>query len=181
MAGKTWFYCDTASGEEELNGPVSLSKLARLIRDGHLPDEVLVSETGADFEPADRLLPLLEAIPLDRERLMREYIGYGEAPLGEEDWGWASDRMQSFLEALPELAWSLTAEMIDRASSEAALEFLAAGPLEDLLSKDGPDFIDRVESRAHDSAKFRRALGMLRRLRMTDEVWLRVRVAALGR
>jgi hypothetical protein len=72
---------------------------------------------------------------------------------------------------LPERAWTLIVEIIERAPSDAALGFLAASPLEDLLSKDGPDFIERVEQRALGNAKFRRALGMLKRLRMTEDVW----------
>ena len=56
--------------------------------------------------------------------------------------------------------------------------FLAASPLEDLLSKDGPLFISRVEKHATESANFHRALGMLRRLGMTDDVWTRVQHAA---
>jgi hypothetical protein len=70
--------------------------------------------------------------------------------------------------------------MIERAPSDNSLGFLAASPspLEDLLSKDGPSFIARVEQRAAESVNFHRALGMLRRLGMTDEVWNRVQNAA---
>lgn len=71
--------------------------------------------------------------------------------------------------------------MIERAPSDASLSFLAASPLEDLLSKDGPDFIGRVEERARENAKFRRAVGMLRRLGMTDDVWKRVQWVALSK
>ena len=70
--------------------------------------------------------------------------------------------------------------MLERAPTDASLGFLAASPLEDLLSKDGPLFIARVEMRAAENVKFRRALGMLRRLGMTDDVWQRVQRAARG-
>jgi hypothetical protein len=42
------------------------------------------------------------------------------------------------------------------------------------LSKDGADFIERVEGRAAVNARFRRAVGMLRRLGMTAHVWDRL-------
>lgn len=90
------------------------------------------------------------------------------------NWGWASDRMYSMLEAVPEMAWDIIIELIDRAPSDESLSFFAASPLEDLLSKDGPAFIDRVEQRAVHNVQFRRALGMLKRLGMVDDVWSRV-------
>ncbi len=175
-----WYYCDFDKDSEHAFGPVSLRRLAELIRTGELPHDVLVStDPSPDVEwvEAETVDQILDAIPLDRERLMREYIGYGEAPDGEENWGWASDRMYSLLEVFPERAWELIVEMIERAPSDASLGFLAASPLEDLLSKDGPVFIDRVEQRAAGSVKFARALGMLNSLGMTDDVWERVQKA----
>ena len=86
--------------------------------------------------------------------------------------------MYSLLDAIPELAWQLIAEMIERSPSDASLGFLAASPLEDLLSEHGQAFIARVEQRAAQSSKFRRALGMVWRLEMTDDVWQRVQQAA---
>ena len=176
-----WYYCDAEVDDETSHGPVSLAQLAALIRTGALPYEVLVSPEpapGPTWVEADTVEDILAAIPLDRERLMQEYIAYGEASLGQENWGWASNRMYSLIERVPELAWTLILEMIERAPSDASLGFIAASPLEELLSKDGPDFVDRVEKRAVDSSQFRRALGMLRRLGMTDEVWRRVQLAA---
>ncbi len=181
MSVTGWYYCNIDVDSEVASGPVSLERLAHLIRTGELPWDVHVSAKGPaenEWVEADTVVQILDAIPLDRERLMHEYIAYGEAPDGEEDWGWASDRMHSLLEAIPELAWQLLVEMIERAPSDASLSFLAASPLEDLLSKDGPAFIERVETRAGENAKFRRAVGMLRRLGMTDEVWRRVQQAA---
>jgi hypothetical protein len=168
--GKSWYYCN-ADVDETSFGPVSLEQLAELIGTGQLPYDVLVSTTDADWEEADTVLQVLEAIPLDKERLIQEYVAHGEAFAGEENWGWASDRMYGLLERIPELAWSLLIEMIDRAPSDASLSFLATSPLEDLLSKDGPDFIARVEERAAENPKFRRALTLLNRLGTSDDVW----------
>jgi hypothetical protein len=67
-------------------------------------------------------------------------------------------------------------ELIDRAPSEKALGYFAAGPLEDLLSKHGPALIDRVEQRARENPKFLRSVRCLWRLGMTDDVWDRVQL-----
>jgi hypothetical protein len=183
MAADDWYYCDAERDSETAHGPVPLARLAELIRTGELPYDVLVSTEpapGPTWAEADTLEAFLEAIPLDRERLMQEYIAYGDAPDGQENWGWASDRLFSILKGAPELAWTLIMEMIERAPSDMSLGFLAASPLEDLLADYGPAFIDRVEQRALENRKFRRAVGMLRRLGMTDAVWTRVQRAALS-
>lgn len=177
-----WYYREAEGSDETVCGPLALSRLVELIRTARLPYGVLVSQSptpGSNWVEADTVREIIDAIPLDRERLVREYIAYGEAPPGQEKWGWASDRMFSLLGSLPELAWELIVDMIERAPSDASLGFIAASPLEDLLSKDGPDFIDRVEKRALESAQFRRALGMLRRLGMSEDVWRRVQASAL--
>jgi hypothetical protein len=176
-----WYYCDAERDSDTAYGPVSLRRLCELIRSDQLPYGVLVSldqTPGPHWAEADTIEEIVRAIPLDRERLIVEYIGYGEAPSGEENWGWASDRMYSLLDGVPELAWDLIVEMIERAPSDDSLSFIAASPLEDLLSKDGALFIDRVEERALQNTKFRQALGMLNRLGMTDNVWQRVQAAA---
>jgi len=183
MVADTWYYCDWEVDDERAFGPFTLEQLAELIRTGKVSFDFIVSREGTEgskWVHADEVEEILDAVPLDVERLMTEYIGYGETPPGDEKWGWASDRMYQLLDYFPERAWPLIIEMIDRAPSEDCLSFLAASPLENLLSKDGPAFIDRVEQRAAVNAKFRRALGMLKRLGMTDDVWRRVQAAKPG-
>jgi hypothetical protein len=150
-----------------------------IMRSGQLPEDVLVSSDMVEWHEADTMERILREFPIDRERIIREFIEYGEAE--NPDWGWASDRMYSMLDGAPEVAWEIIVELVDRAPSEDSLSYFAAGPLEDLLSRNGPDFIDRVESRAATHERFRRAVGMLRRLGMTDDVWGRVRAIASRR
>lgn len=168
-----WYYCDAEKNDERCDGPVSFDRLMQLIRTGAIPHDALVSLDKDEWVEADTIEEILRAIPLDRERIIREYIEYGETE--DPEWGWASDRMYSVLENVPELAWDLIVELIERAPSDNSLSFFAAGPLEELLSKYGAQFIERVEQRTESNAKFRRAVGMLRRLGMTDDVWDRVR------
>lgn len=176
-----WYYREPSGTEEDddpVVGPVPLDRVVDLLRAGALVDDVSVSADGVNWRAADEVAEVLEALPLDRERLIREYIEYGEAVAGEERWGWASDRMYAILEGAPELAWTLIQEMIARAPSEQSLRFIAASPLEDLLSKDGQLFIERVEQLAELDPKFLHAVATLRRLGMTDEVWRRVQALA---
>jgi hypothetical protein len=168
-----WYYCDAERDASRCEGPVAFEQLVALMRSGQLPDGVLVSSDMMEWREADTLERMLRAIPLDRERIIREYIEYGEAE--NPDWGWASDRMYGILDGAPEIAWEIIVELVDRAPSDGSLGFFAAGPLNDLLSKDGPNFIERVEGRAKMNEPFRRAVGMLRRLGMADDVWVRVR------
>lgn len=77
----------------------------------------------------------------------------------------------------PEQAWQaiVTASLDPRV--EPHFGVLAAGPLEDLLSQHGPNFIDRVEAEARSNPKFAFLLGGVWRLGMTDDVWARVQQA----
>ena len=70
-----------------------------------------------------------------------------------------------------ELLWEFILEVYKRDPPDKAIGSLAAGPLEDLLAKRGPDFIDRVEDRARKDPKFNYVLGGVWRNSMTDEVW----------
>jgi len=58
----------------------------------------------------------------------------------------------------PEAGWTLILELIVAAPDDRILANVAAGPLEDLLSRDAERFIDRLEVQARRDAKFRRCL-----------------------
>jgi GYF domain 2 len=141
-----WEYLavDDAADTDRPVGPMSLDALLGLLRAGTIAEDTLVRSKGSAWEYADRVEEVVTALPLDEERLIREYIGYGEADADSVQWGWASNRMYSLLVALPELAWPLIVQLIDRAPSDQSLGFIAASPLEDLLSDHGPRFIERV-------------------------------------
>jgi len=58
----------------------------------------------------------------------------------------------------PESGWSVTLDLIVAASDDRILAKVAAGPLEDLLTRDPERFVDRVELEARRDPKFRRCL-----------------------
>jgi hypothetical protein len=162
---------------ETIAGPVALSQLTQLVRGGWLPDDVMVSRDREHWENADKVTEFLQALPLDRDRIIREYLAYGTTPVGQVRWGWAGDRMRNIIAGAPDIAWELVTHLIDIAPSERALRYFAAGPLEDLLSKHGPYLIARAEERARENPVFLRALRVVQRLGMADEVWQRVQCA----
>jgi hypothetical protein len=74
----------------------------------------------------------------------------------------------------PEQAWSVILQVLSLTDSPEILAQLAAGPLEDLLSKHGDIFIERVELLAKSDARFAFLLGGVWKFMMTDEIWERV-------
>ncbi len=74
----------------------------------------------------------------------------------------------------PELAWEAILEAMSQPRMEAYLGILAAGPLENLLTKHGPDFIERVELLAKSNTKFAWLLGGVWKCTMSEAIWSRV-------
>jgi hypothetical protein len=71
----------------------------------------------------------------------------------------AFDKVWDWVHNDPEMAWQFTLCAMNRCKDDAQLAYLAAGPLEDLLKKYGPQFIDRIEDEARKSEKMVRALS----------------------
>jgi len=70
----------------------------------------------------------------------------------------AWEKVDELIRVDPEAGWTLTLELIEAAPNVEVLANVAAGPLEDLLSRSPERFIDRVETQARRDAKFRRCL-----------------------
>jgi hypothetical protein len=77
----------------------------------------------------------------------------------------------------PELLWRFILATYKRDISQRVVGMLAAGPVENLLSEFGPDYIASVEDLARQDERFRWLLGGVWRLEMTDEVWQRLQSA----
>ena len=75
----------------------------------------------------------------------------------------------------PKQVWRLIVAVLERDVSEEVLGMIAAGPLEDLLSDWGPDYIECVEEFARTNEKFRGLLpGVYGWIRMSKDVWIRL-------
>jgi hypothetical protein len=96
------------------------------------------------------------------------------APEHQRNWWAISQVMDWSLEGEAELLWRFILLTYERNISDRVVAVLAAGPLEDLLSKHGPLYIDRVEQLAQADERFNHLLGGVWRLSMTDDVWKRV-------
>jgi hypothetical protein len=120
-------------------------------------------------------------MPTDQiEALVAAWLEFEHTP--EESPKWESRRSVVFefdelCTSNPEVAWNAILAIAERESDENILGYLAAGPLEDLLSRHGELLIDRVEQQARTDARFRSVLRGLYQLFMTDEVWQRVQAA----
>src|ERR1044072_8098587 len=99
------------------------------------------------------------------------------SPERESNW-WAMEQVIDWhLERQGEHLWQFITTAYKRDLSDRAVGLLAAGPLEDLLAEQGPEFIDRVEELARKDPKFNYLLGGVWRNSMTAEVWERVQAA----
>lgn len=103
--------------------------------------------------------------------------------------GLAQFLLTDFPREEPELTWDTImlvvkaypeADFYEEGATEAqaVCGTLAAGPVEDLLSFHGRDFIDRFESEARIDRRIAWVLGGAWRFEMSDEIWDRVRLAA---
>jgi len=95
----------------------------------------------------------------------------------ESNW-WAVEQVIDWsLERKGEHLWRFITAAYKRDLSDRVVSTLAAGPLEDLLAKQGPEFIERVEDLARREPRFNYLLGGVWRNTMTDEIWQRVQNA----
>ena len=77
----------------------------------------------------------------------------------------------------PELTWQGILAVLLHELSPEQFALLAAGPLETLLSRYGPDYIERVEREAAQNPKFNYLLGGVWRCLAVKDVWDRVQTA----
>jgi hypothetical protein len=116
--------------------------------------------------PAVRNLLLLDPV-----RIAHAYLKHSRQP----PWlfGWVGELCQRH----PVAAWPLVCTLVDVATNDEELAFVAAGPIEDLLRTHGPEMIERVEAQATASPRFRRALSGVWRTTIPRSVWDRMTAA----
>jgi|ERR1700741_2337720 len=96
------------------------------------------------------------------------------SPEHETNWWAVSEVIDWATEGDGDRLWQFILGIYKRDLPDNLIAVLAAGPLEDLLAKRGPDFIDRIEELARRDPKFNHQLGGVWRNTMTEEVWQRV-------
>ena len=101
------------------------------------------------------------------------------SPECESNW-WAVEQVIDWaLDGEGEHLWRFITAAYQRDLSDKVVGALAAGPLEDLLAKQGREFIERVEELARKDPRFNYLLGGVWRNTMTEDTWQRVQAARL--
>lgn len=94
---------------------------------------------------------------------------------------WAFEEACELLSRDPERLWRITLQLIEQAPDDAALAYVAAGPLEDILALHGPEFIERVEALARRDSRFLLALASVwGQVRIRPEIRARVEAIQAG-
>jgi hypothetical protein len=107
--------------------------------------------------------------------------GYLANYAGEQSAFWAFEEACELLSRDPERLWRIALRLIQQAPDDAALAYVAAGPLEDLLAFHGPTFIQRVEDLARRDSRFLLALaGVWGQVRLSPEIRARVEAIQAG-
>ena len=112
------------------------------------------------------------------DRIVSAWIAGQQAkrgsPESESNW-WAISEVSDWaLTGEGDRLWEFILAAYKRDLPDKVVAVLAAGPLEDLLAKQGAEFIDRVEELARKDPKFNYLLGGVWRSNMTAQVWQRV-------
>jgi hypothetical protein len=105
---------------------------------------------------------------------------FGARSRQAEMWEWASEELDRLVRDDPSGALEIVGQLIEAAPNDAALAYVAAGPLETLLTFHGEQLIRDVEESAAKNGRFCRALsGVWTNDRMSPAVQARI-VAAVG-
>ncbi len=88
---------------------------------------------------------------------------------------WALEDVASWAASnRPKTLWQFVIAISAKPLSPKAMSILAAGPLEDLLTKWGEEYIERVETLARSDNRFNYLLGGVWQQGMSQSVWSRI-------
>jgi hypothetical protein len=99
----------------------------------------------------------VEEVLMEPEKLANAYLLFFESKKEADRWAW--NEVDDLVRRDPDRGWEITCLLVNKANSDEALGFVAAGPLEDLLRKHGPAVIDRIEAASHEDARLQIALS----------------------
>ena len=105
--------------------------------------------------------------------VVRAYL-LSQTGSGDASHAWASPELDDLVEDEPERAWRIILVLSEQSPDDEFESILAAGPIEGLLVKHGPAFIERVEQHAATDPKFNHVLGGVWKSEMLDDVWSRL-------
>ncbi len=94
---------------------------------------------------------------MDADELGSAYLQYFESKRKEDRWAWSE--VDELVRRDADRGWEITRTLVNKSTSDDALAFVAAGPLEDLLKKHGLAVIDRIENECKENDRLRTALS----------------------
>ncbi len=112
---------------------------------------------------------MYKSIPI--EQLLDEWVEWAANPDGDSP---GHSEFLWIVENEPEKAWDAILKALEDDRLTPSLGIIAAGPLEDLLSFHGEQFIERVEKEARSNPAFAHLLGGVWQSSISDGVWRRI-------
>src|SRR5918999_1913196 len=106
------------------------------------------------------LSSMTQAPEAGEETLARTYLRQYETK-SKEDF-WAYERVSDLVRHSPQAGWRITRTLISLAPNDAALAYVAAGPLEDMVKWWGNELREDIEQEARRDRRFLEALSMIR-------------------
>jgi Family of unknown function (DUF6869) len=87
---------------------------------------------------------------------------------------WASGLMWDLTDQNPERSWPIIKALVEAAPDDPTVSYIGAGPVQELLSKHGEQFIERIEQQAAVDAKFRACLTVVSPSWLDEEILQRL-------
>lgn len=94
---------------------------------------------------------------MNAEELATAYLQYFETKQEDDRWAWSD--VDELVRRKPDQGWEVVRLLVNKAASDEALAFVAAGPLEDLLKKHGLAVMDQIEDECRENDRLRLALS----------------------
>lgn len=94
---------------------------------------------------------------------------------------WAFDQLDDLCWQEPIISMNIILAILEDTKNDSILDYLAAGPLGSILSRNGPIVIKLIESEAKRNINFQELLKGVWQNQMSDEIWDKVQHAILGK
>ena len=94
---------------------------------------------------------------MDLEVIAELYLGYQHKKDPSDQWAW--DAVKNLINQNADEAWETTSILVNKTTSDEALAYVAAGPLEDLLKRYGLEVMERIEQESSQNPRLQPALS----------------------
>jgi uncharacterized protein DUF6869 len=103
---------------------------------------------------------MTEPSEAEEETLARTYLRQYETKAKEDFWAYG--RVSDLVRNNPRVGWRITRRLVELAPTDAALAYVAAGPLEDVVNWWGNELRQDIEQEARRDRRFLTALSLIR-------------------